>query len=166
MLIIIIMKANHTLTPIPFMNLDFKKFGLNWRVVLATVIGFLGFAFGTVGGVGGGGIFVLMLTLLIGFDTKSVALYLIYAFLCFQFSIAFVVFGYEIVKLYKDHKKRITTLCLDYICEVSISWTPMNLAFCALYEIIGGIIGGLLGFGGGFVLRTSSVGDWCYPSDN
>ncbi|MED6141522.1 hypothetical protein PIB30_104281, partial [Stylosanthes scabra] len=46
---------------------------LNWRVVLATVIGFLGSAFGTVGGVGGGGIFVPMLTLLVGFDTKSAA---------------------------------------------------------------------------------------------
>ncbi|KAE9585419.1 putative transmembrane protein TauE [Lupinus albus] len=45
----------------------------SWRLVLATVIGFLGSAFGTVGGVGGGGIFVPMLTLIIGFDTKSAA---------------------------------------------------------------------------------------------
>ncbi|KAL3825810.1 hypothetical protein ACJIZ3_021839 [Penstemon smallii] len=45
----------------------------SWRVVLATVIGFLGSACGTVGGVGGGGIFVPMLTLLVGFDTKSAA---------------------------------------------------------------------------------------------
>ncbi|KAL0333424.1 UNVERIFIED_CONTAM: Sulfite exporter TauE/SafE family protein 4 [Sesamum angustifolium] len=45
----------------------------SWRVVLATVIGFLGSACGTVGGVGGGGIFVPMLTLIIGFDTKSAA---------------------------------------------------------------------------------------------
>ncbi|TKY62057.1 integral to membrane [Spatholobus suberectus] len=44
-----------------------------WRVALATVIGFLGSAFGTVGGVGGGGIFVPMLTLIVGFDTKSAA---------------------------------------------------------------------------------------------
>ncbi|PNX89403.1 sulfite exporter TauE/SafE family protein, partial [Trifolium pratense] len=44
-----------------------------WRLGLATVIGFLGSAFGTVGGVGGGGIFVPMLTLIIGFDTKSAA---------------------------------------------------------------------------------------------
>ncbi|CAI9097857.1 OLC1v1034370C1 [Oldenlandia corymbosa var. corymbosa] len=47
------------------------KFG--WRIVLATIIGFLGSACGTVGGVGGGGIFVPMLTLLLGFDTKSAA---------------------------------------------------------------------------------------------
>ncbi|KAI3522909.1 hypothetical protein L1887_00961 [Cichorium endivia] len=46
---------------------------LNWRIVLATIIGFLGSAFGTVGGVGGGGIFVPMLTLIVGFDTKSAA---------------------------------------------------------------------------------------------
>ncbi|XP_016457751.2 sulfite exporter TauE/SafE family protein 4-like [Nicotiana tabacum] len=47
------------------------KFG--WRPVLAAVIGFLGSACGTVGGVGGGGIFVPMLTLIVGFDTKSAA---------------------------------------------------------------------------------------------
>nr|XP_016488281.1 PREDICTED: uncharacterized protein LOC107808288 [Nicotiana tabacum] len=47
------------------------KFG--WRPVLAAAIGFLGSACGTVGGVGGGGIFVPMLTLIVGFDTKSAA---------------------------------------------------------------------------------------------
>jgi len=45
----------------------------SWRLALASIIGFLGSAFGTVGGVGGGGIFVPMLTLIIGFDTKSAA---------------------------------------------------------------------------------------------
>ncbi|CAN1759095.1 Sulfite exporter TauE/SafE family protein 4 [Linum perenne] len=45
----------------------------NWRIVLATVIALLGSACGTVGGVGGGGIFVPMLTLIVGFDTKSAA---------------------------------------------------------------------------------------------
>lgn len=45
----------------------------SWEIVLATVIGFLGSACGTVGGVGGGGIFVPMLTLIVGFDTKSAA---------------------------------------------------------------------------------------------
>ncbi|WOK91423.1 hypothetical protein Cni_G00114 [Canna indica] len=42
-----------------------------WRIVLGTMIGFFGAAFGSVGGVGGGGIFVPMLTLIIGFDPKS-----------------------------------------------------------------------------------------------
>ncbi|KAM6543853.1 hypothetical protein CsatB_008300 [Cannabis sativa] len=45
------------------------KFG--WRIVLGSIIGFFGAAFGSVGGVGGGGIFVPMLSLIIGFDAKS-----------------------------------------------------------------------------------------------
>ncbi|KAK8547421.1 hypothetical protein V6N13_098131 [Hibiscus sabdariffa] len=44
---------------------------LNWQIVLGSVIGFFGAAFGSVGGVGGGGIFVPMLSLIIGFDPKS-----------------------------------------------------------------------------------------------
>lgn len=42
-----------------------------WRIVLGSVIGFLGAALGSIGGVGGGGIFVPMLTLIIGFDPKT-----------------------------------------------------------------------------------------------
>lgn len=42
-----------------------------WEIVLGSFIGFCGAAFGSVGGVGGGGIFVPMLTLIIGFDSKS-----------------------------------------------------------------------------------------------
>ncbi|CAK9141207.1 unnamed protein product [Ilex paraguariensis] len=45
------------------------KFG--WQIIVGTIIGFFGAAFGSVGGVGGGGIFVPMLTLIIGFDAKS-----------------------------------------------------------------------------------------------
>ncbi|XP_039035430.1 sulfite exporter TauE/SafE family protein 3-like [Hibiscus syriacus] len=45
------------------------KFG--WKIVLGTIVGFLGAALGSVGGVGGGGIFVPMLSLIIGFDPKS-----------------------------------------------------------------------------------------------
>ncbi|OMO84373.1 Transmembrane protein TauE like protein [Corchorus olitorius] len=40
------------------------KFG--WKIVVGTIVGFLGAALGSVGGVGGGGIFVPMLTLIIG----------------------------------------------------------------------------------------------------
>ncbi|XP_010999980.1 PREDICTED: uncharacterized protein LOC105107666 [Populus euphratica] len=43
----------------------------DWRIVVGTAVGFLGAALGSVGGVGGGGIFVPMLTLIIGFDPKS-----------------------------------------------------------------------------------------------
>lgn len=42
-----------------------------WQIVVGSLIGFFGAAFGSVGGVGGGGIFVPMLTLIIGFDSKS-----------------------------------------------------------------------------------------------
>ncbi|XP_043723207.1 sulfite exporter TauE/SafE family protein 3-like [Telopea speciosissima] len=45
------------------------KFG--WEIIVGSLIGFFGAAFGSVGGVGGGGIFVPMLTLIIGFDAKS-----------------------------------------------------------------------------------------------
>ncbi|PIN02416.1 hypothetical protein CDL12_25072 [Handroanthus impetiginosus] len=47
------------------------KMEFGWRIVLGTVIGFFGAALGSVGGVGGGGFFVPMLTLVIGFDPKS-----------------------------------------------------------------------------------------------
>lgn len=39
--------------------------------MIGSLIGFFGAAFGSVGGVGGGGIFVPMLTLIVGFDPKS-----------------------------------------------------------------------------------------------
>ncbi|KAK4745532.1 hypothetical protein SAY87_011844 [Trapa incisa] len=42
-----------------------------WEIIAGSIIGFLGAAFGSVGGVGGGGIFVPMLSLIIGFDPKS-----------------------------------------------------------------------------------------------
>jgi hypothetical protein len=41
--------------------------------VLGSLIGFFGAAVGSVGGAGGGGIFVPMLALIIGFDPKSAA---------------------------------------------------------------------------------------------
>ncbi|KAL6655716.1 hypothetical protein ACP70R_006542 [Stipagrostis hirtigluma subsp. patula] len=47
------------------------KMELGWRIVLGSLISFFGAAFGSVGGVGGGGIFVPMLALVIGFDPKS-----------------------------------------------------------------------------------------------
>ncbi|OAY42817.1 sulfite exporter TauE/SafE family protein 4 [Manihot esculenta] len=309
--------SKSTLLSSPYMSTTEKvwpKLELNWRIVLATVIGFLGSACGTVGGVGGGGIFVPMLTLIVGFDTKSAAaiskcmimgasassvwynlrvphpskevpiidydlallfqpmlmlgitigvslsvvfpywlitVLIIILFLgtssrsvfkgveiwkeetilkkelakqqetvvnssvellidaeyepliakeqksefqiicfnlnwrrllvlllvwvsflllqilkndvavcsawywvlfCLQFPIALAVFGYEAVKLYKEHKKRISTGNTESVCEASIEWTPMHIAFCALCGILGGTVGGLLGSGGGFIL--------------
>jgi uncharacterized membrane protein YfcA len=52
-------------------NVQPMRFG--WRIVLGSAIGFFGAAFGSVGGVGGGGIFVPMLALIVGFDPKSSA---------------------------------------------------------------------------------------------
>ncbi|MED6204799.1 hypothetical protein PIB30_012299 [Stylosanthes scabra] len=52
-------------------QLTWPDMEFGWRIMVGTVIGFLGAAFGTVGGVGGGGIFVPMLSLIIGFDAKS-----------------------------------------------------------------------------------------------
>ncbi|XP_042397040.1 sulfite exporter TauE/SafE family protein 3-like [Zingiber officinale] len=42
-----------------------------WEIAVGSMIGFFGAAFGSVGGVGGGGIFVPMLALIVGFDPKS-----------------------------------------------------------------------------------------------
>ncbi|GAU30595.1 hypothetical protein TSUD_392860 [Trifolium subterraneum] len=69
-----------------------------------------------------------------------------------QFPVAFLVFGCEAVKLYLDHKKRMHTGSIEYICEASIEWSATSLAFCAMCGIVGGIVGGLLGSGGGFIL--------------
>ncbi|KAM7255224.1 hypothetical protein ACFE04_020465 [Oxalis oulophora] len=71
---------------------------------------------------------------------------------CLQFPIALVVFSYEAVKLYKEHNKRMSTGNTETICEASIAWTPVNIGFCAFCGVLGGIVGGLLGSGGGFIL--------------
>lgn len=65
---------------------------------------------------------------------------------------ALVVYGYEAVKLNKEHKKRKSTGNPELICEASIEWSALNLAFCAFCGILGGTVGGLLGSGGGFIL--------------
>ncbi|BBH07715.1 Sulfite exporter TauE/SafE family protein [Prunus dulcis] len=75
-----------------------------------------------------------------------------WVFFCLQFPIALGVFGYESVKLCKEHKKRMSTGNTESICEASIAWTPIHIAFCALCGILGGTVGGLLGSGGGFIL--------------
>ncbi|XP_057460175.1 sulfite exporter TauE/SafE family protein 4-like [Actinidia eriantha] len=307
---------NNTLLqyPIGSESKDWPELRFSWRIVLATVIGFFGSAFGTVGGVGGGGIFVPMLTLIVGFDTKSAAalskcmimgasassvwynlrvphpcrevpiidydlallfqpmlmlgitvgvalsvvfpywlitvliiilfigtssrsffkgiemwkeetilkkemtqqretfvnsrgellidaeydplvpreektpmeilrfnvrwkrlLVLLLVWVCFlllqvikndmavcsawywlifciQFPVALGVFGYECVTLYKESKKRRSTGNTESVCEATLEWTPLQLAFCALCGILGGTVGGLLGSGGGFIL--------------
>ncbi|KAG6495887.1 hypothetical protein ZIOFF_043717 [Zingiber officinale] len=48
-----------------------KPMEFGWKIAVGSMIAFFGAAFGSVGGVGGGGIFVPMLTLIVGFDPKS-----------------------------------------------------------------------------------------------
>lgn len=50
-------------------SLQEMEFG--WKLIVGSIVGFFGAALGSVGGVGGGGIFVPMLTVIIGFDPKS-----------------------------------------------------------------------------------------------
>lgn len=52
-------------------DLTLQEMKLGWRIIVGSIVGFLGAALGSVGGVGGGGIYVPMLTLIIGFDAKS-----------------------------------------------------------------------------------------------
>ncbi|KAA3457211.1 Transmembrane protein TauE like protein [Gossypium australe] len=54
----------------PILFMLFHDVALFWSFPV-DLLGFLGAAFGSVGGVGGGGIFVPMLALIIGFDPKS-----------------------------------------------------------------------------------------------
>ncbi|KAI8012907.1 Sulfite exporter TauE/SafE family protein 4 [Camellia lanceoleosa] len=266
---------NNTLLHYPYGS-ESKELKFSWRIVLATVIGFLGSACGTVGGVGGVA-FVPMLTLIVGFDTKSAAalskcmimgasassvwynlrvphpcrevpildydlallfqpmlmlgitigvalsvvfpywlitvliiilflvlidteyeplipreektamqilrfnlrwkrilvLLLLWAFFLLlqiikndvavcstwywlifllQFPLAFGVFGFEGIKLYKESKQRRIEGNTESVCEATLEWTPIQLAFCGLCGILGGTVGGLLGSGGGFIL--------------
>lgn len=48
-----------------------QEMKLGWPIVVGTIVGSFGAAFGSVGGIGGGGIFVPMLGIIIGFDQKS-----------------------------------------------------------------------------------------------
>ncbi|CAH8363274.1 unnamed protein product [Eruca vesicaria subsp. sativa] len=69
-----------------------------------------------------------------------------------QFPVALGVFGFEAVRLYKENQKRLRSGNTESICEATIEWTPLSLIFCALCGLVGGVVGGLLGSGGGFVL--------------
>ncbi|URE14746.1 PP-loop family [Musa troglodytarum] len=157
------------------------KFG--WEIVVGTIIGFLGSAFGSVGGVGGGGIYVPMLTLIIGFDAKSstaISKCMImgaagsteaamlkesngrdeieYKALPSgpggaskkarrqEVPVSLGVSGYEAVSLYRG--KRI----ISSKGEEGINFTVIQLIFYCLIGVLAGVVGGLLGLGGGFIL--------------
>ncbi|GKB57785.1 hypothetical protein Tco_0913971 [Tanacetum coccineum] len=69
-----------------------------------------------------------------------------------HFPVALAIFGYECVKLYKESKKQKSTENPESVCEAIIDWTAPPLIFCAFCGMLGGTIGGLLGFDGGFIL--------------
>lgn len=69
-----------------------------------------------------------------------------------QFPIALAVFGYGSMKLYRESKRRRDCGDNEPVCEATIDWSPIQIAFCALCGILGGTVGGLLGSGGGFIL--------------
>ncbi|KAG2332641.1 hypothetical protein Bca52824_003821 [Brassica carinata] len=69
-----------------------------------------------------------------------------------QFPVAFAVFGFEALRLFRENKNRLSSGNTESICEATIEWTPLSLIFCALCGLTGGVVGGLLGSGGGFVL--------------
>jgi len=54
-------------------DLHWPKLELNWRLVLAILLGSLGASICSAGGVGGGGLFIPLFNLLLGFDAKSAA---------------------------------------------------------------------------------------------
>ncbi|CAK9220269.1 unnamed protein product [Sphagnum troendelagicum] len=61
----------HDLDPDPDYRKKWPKFEPSWRLAIGTFLGFTGAAFGSVGGVGGGGFYLPILSLVIGFDTKT-----------------------------------------------------------------------------------------------
>ncbi|CAA7042080.1 unnamed protein product [Microthlaspi erraticum] len=71
---------------------------------------------------------------------------------CLQFPVAFAVYGFEAVRLFRENKNRLINGNTESVCEATIEWTPLSLIFCALCGLVGGVVGGLLGSGGGFVL--------------
>ncbi|KAL5704568.1 hypothetical protein ACHQM5_022976 [Ranunculus cassubicifolius] len=56
---------------LPSFHSAWPELEFGWKLIVGTIIGFFGAAMGSIGGVGGGGIFVPMLTLIIGFGPKS-----------------------------------------------------------------------------------------------
>ncbi|XP_042491097.1 sulfite exporter TauE/SafE family protein 4 [Macadamia integrifolia] len=116
-------------------RMQILRFNLRWKRILALVL-----------------VWVIFLALQILKNNSVVcgAWYWVLNFL--QLPVALVVFGYEVMKLYKESKKRKLDGNPEAVCEATIDWTAMSLTFCAFCGILGGTVGGLLGSGGGFIL--------------
>lgn len=64
----------------------------------------------------------------------------------YQIPIAVGASGYEAVSLYNGRRVITST------GEAGINWTVYQLVLCCFCGILAGIVGGLLGLGGGFIL--------------
>ncbi|KAJ4978168.1 hypothetical protein NE237_008948 [Protea cynaroides] len=116
-------------------RLEILRFNLKWKGILALLL-----------------VWVTFLALQI-FKNNAVVCGVWYWLLNFlQIPVALGVFGCEVIKLYKESKKRKLAGNTETVCEATIDWTAMNLTFCAFCGILGGTVGGLLGSGGGFIL--------------
>ncbi|KAJ4979117.1 hypothetical protein NE237_009897 [Protea cynaroides] len=116
-------------------RLEILRFNLKWKGILALLL-----------------VWVTFLALQI-LKNNSVVCGVWYWLLNFlQIPVALGVFGCEVIKLYKESKKRKLAGNTETVCEATIDWTAMNLTFCAFCGILGGTVGGLLGSGGGFIL--------------
>lgn len=62
------------------------------------------------------------------------------------------VYAWESVRLFEKSKERRMEDSDEFVCEATIEWNPQQLLFCGLCGVIGGVVGGLLGSGGGFIL--------------
>ena len=69
-----------------------------------------------------------------------------------QIPVAFGVCIYEAMFLYKRSKRKRQCGDMDNVCEASVEWGATVIVLCASCGIVGGIVGGLLGSGGGFIL--------------
>ncbi|KAJ8440032.1 hypothetical protein Cgig2_020520 [Carnegiea gigantea] len=96
-----------------------------WQIIVGSLIGFFGAAFGSVGGVGGGGIYVPMLTLIIGFDSKSATA----ISKC-------MVMGAAVSTVYYNLKQRHPTLdmpVIDY--DLALLFQPMLIPLKTSYRV-------------------------------
>nr|DAD28673.1 TPA_asm: hypothetical protein HUJ06_030141 [Nelumbo nucifera] len=116
-------------------KLQTLRFNLRWKMVLVLLLVWFSF---------------ILLQVLKNGATVCGAWYWVLNVL--EFPVAFAVFGYEVRKLYKMSKERRMAGNFEAVCEASIDWTGLHLAFCALCGVLGGTVGGLLGSGGGFIL--------------
>nr|CAB3501478.1 unnamed protein product [Digitaria exilis] len=126
------------------------RFG--WRIVLGSPIGFFGAAVGSVGGAGGGGVFVPMLSLIIGFDPKSAAAMSKCMIMAAAVSTVYCNLKLKHPVLDMPLIDYDLALLIQPMLMLGVSIGPGRLLMYCLFGIIAGLVAGLLGVGGGFIL--------------